>query len=82
MHYRVNTFNIGVENGNAVELNFTQFQFVETLFLEQKELLELEVMLRRLKHEMGRFFFNLAQDNPEVLDEYKVPNSVNDPDHA
>lgn len=70
MHYRVSTF--PVMDG---EFNFPHFQFDEALSLEEGELHQLEIMLRRLKAEFANFFFKLAQENPELLDAYKVPTS-------
>lgn len=70
MHYRVSTF--PVMDG---EFNFPHFQFDEALSLEEDELHQLEIMLRRLKGEFAKFFFKLAQENPELLDAYKVPAS-------
>jgi len=70
MHYRVSTF--PVMDG---KFNFPHFQFDEALSLEEYELLQIEIMLRRLKNEFANFFFKLAQEQPLLLDEYKAPAS-------
>ena len=71
MHFRVSTF--PVLDG---DINFPHFQFNEGLHLNKMELLEIERMLQRLKSEMASFFFKLAQDQPEVLNKYKEPSSI------
>ena len=67
MHFKVSTFPVDEK------LNFPNFQFDEGLHLEKRELLELEEFLKILKSEMARFFFKLAQENPEMLNKYKQP---------
>jgi len=69
MHFRVSTFSL--DGG----LNFPHFQFNEGLHLEKKDLRELEAFLRRLTSEMAKFFFTVAQENPELLNKYKQPES-------
>lgn len=56
------------------EINIPQFQFHERLHLEELELRELEVFLRRLQHEMSKFFFQMAQNQPELLERYRNPD--------
>jgi hypothetical protein len=68
MHFRVGTFPVRAGN-------FPHFQFNEGLHLEERELLELEIFLRRLISEIGGFFFEVAQENPEMLNKYKQPVS-------
>ncbi|NKI35764.1 hypothetical protein HFP89_11385 [Wenzhouxiangella sp. XN79A] len=70
MHFRTSTF--PVLDG---EYNFPHFQFNEGLHLEKSELLALEQMLRWLLQKMSKFFFQVAQNNPEMLERYKSPHS-------
>ncbi|MBU1395957.1 MAG: hypothetical protein KKE84_07415 [Gammaproteobacteria bacterium] len=69
MHFRVSTFPVDGE------MKFPNFQFSEGLHLEERELLELETFLRKLMSEMAHFFFKVAQENPEMLNKYKQPES-------
>lgn len=69
MHFRVSTFPVDGE------MKFPHFQFNEGLHLEKKELLELEIFLRKLMSGMAHFFFKVAQENPEMLNKYKQPES-------
>ena len=69
MHFRVSTFPVDGE------MKFPHFQFNEGLHLEGRELLELETFLRKLMSEMAHFFFKVAQENPEMLNKYKQPES-------
>jgi hypothetical protein len=68
MHFRSSTF--PVLDG---EFNFPHFQFNEGLHLEKKELLELEIFLKKLKRRLAGFFFNVAQEQPELLEKYREP---------
>lgn len=69
MHFRVSAFPV------EGEMKFPHFQFNERLHLEERELLELETFLRKLMSEMAHFFFKVAQENPEMLNKYKQPES-------
>jgi hypothetical protein len=69
MHFRVSVFPVDGE------MKFPHFQFNERLHLEDRELLELETFLRKLMSGMANFFFKVAQENPEMLDKYKQPES-------
>lgn len=69
MHFRVSTFPVDGE------MTFPHFQFNEGLHLEERELLELETFLRKLMSGMAHFFFKVAQENPEMLNKYKQPES-------
>jgi hypothetical protein len=69
MHFRLSTFPVDGK------INFPQFQFNEVLHLKERELLELESFLRKLKSEMSHYFFKVAQENPEMLNKYKQPAS-------
>ena len=69
MHFRVSTFTVDEE------MKFPHFQFNEGLHLEERELLEIEKFLRKLMSEMAHFFFKVAQENPEMLNKYKQPES-------
>lgn len=69
MHFRVGTFPVDGE------MKFPHFQFNEELHLEKRELLELETFLRKLMSGMAHFFFKIAQENPEMLNKYKQPES-------
>ena len=68
MHFRSGTFQ--VLDG---EINFPHIQFKETLHLEKSELLELEVLLRKLISDLAEFFFHFAQKNPDAIEKYKTP---------
>ncbi len=69
MHFRVSTFSM--DGG----FNIPHFQFNEGLHFEQNELRRLEEFLRRIKHEMANFFFKVVQENPDMLNKYKQPDS-------
>jgi hypothetical protein len=74
MHFRLSTFPVDGE------INIPHFQFNEGMHLEERELLELETFLRKLKSEMFHFFFKVAQENPEMLNAYKQPESFRQQD--
>ena len=71
MHFRSTSFS--VMDG---EFNFPHFQFSEGLHLEERELQELEVFLRSLKGKLAEYFFRVAQEQPELLEKYKEPESI------
>jgi hypothetical protein len=71
MHFRVSTF--PVLDG---DFNIPHFQFNEGLLLEKNELLELELFLRKIKEKLAKYFFKVAQENPELLVRYREPNSI------
>lgn len=71
MHLRTSTFSI--LDG---KFNIPHFQFNEGLHLSEKELDELECFLRKLTKDIGVFFFNVAQEHPELLEKYKIPDSL------
>lgn len=70
MHFRVTTFPI-----KDMGVNFPHFQFNEGLHLGEKELRELEYFLRFLTNQMGKFFYKVAQEQPDMLARYKEPSS-------
>ena len=72
MHFRSSTFPVLDE-----QFNFPGFQFNEGLHLEESELLELEDFLRKLTGGLAEFFFNVAQEQPELLAQYREPQSLN-----
>ncbi|WP_339673574.1 hypothetical protein [Dasania marina] len=74
MHFRTSTF--PVLDG---EFNVPNFQFNEALHLEKIELLELEIFLRKLKDKLANFFFEVAQERPELLAKHREPESLNRP---
>ena len=69
MHFRVDTFEIE-------SINFPHFQYYEGLYLKYDELEKLENLLRKIKHQLYDYFFNLAQDNTELLNKYKAVGST------
>ncbi|PCO05088.1 hypothetical protein AWR36_010170 [Microbulbifer flavimaris] len=71
MHYRVTTY--PVIDG---EFFIPHFQFNEGLHLSYSELRELETFLRWITGKMGEFFIELAQSQPELLQRYKEPESL------
>jgi hypothetical protein len=71
MHFRSGTF--PVLDGT---INFPELRFDETLHLKQEELMQLEVLLRKLVQGIGRFIFKLAQDEPNILERYKQPERL------
>ena len=77
MHYRTNTF--PVMEG---EFTLPHIQFDENLLLTEGELHDLETMLRKIKFGLADFFFELAQKNPELLKEYKIPTSQMEQNNA
>ncbi len=77
MHFRSSTFT--VLDG---EFNFPHMQFDEGLSFGETELRELETMLRKIMFGMAKFFFELAQNEPDVLQEYKIPSSNENPNNA
>jgi hypothetical protein len=72
MYFRYSTF--PVLDG---EFNVPHFQFNEGLHLEESELLELEIFLRKVIGRLAEFFFNVAQEQPELLAKYREPQSFN-----
>lgn len=70
MHFRTSTFSVF-----EGEFEIPEMQFDESLHLNDAELHELEHFLRRLLQGMVKFFFELAQKEPAVLQEYKIPIS-------
>ena len=82
MHYRTATFSIDSEDEKIASFNFPDFQFDESLYLGLNDLRDYETMLRRVLTDMAKFFVKVAQENPELLDEYKIPSSINVPDIA
>jgi hypothetical protein len=68
MHFRSVTFSV-LEG----EYNVPHVQFDETLHLEEDEFAQLETLLRKLKHKLTEFLFELAQEEPRVLEKYKKP---------
>lgn len=72
MHFRISTFD--VLDG---ELNIPHFQFNESLYFEKEELFKLELFLRELMQKMAKFFFEVAQNRPELLNKYQEPESFN-----
>ncbi|MDF7809533.1 hypothetical protein P4E94_19000 [Pontiellaceae bacterium B12219] len=71
MHFRVHTF--PVLDG---QFNVPHFQFNEGLHLSEEDHLHLERFLHRLIQGITKFFFEIAQSNPSILDKYKVPESL------
>ncbi|TCS36774.1 hypothetical protein [Reinekea marinisedimentorum] len=70
MHFRASTFTILDD-----EYNLPHFQFNEGLHLNEQELLKLELFLRELRQKMATFFFKVAQEQPEMIQKYKEPES-------
>lgn len=71
MHFRIDTFE--VLDGDFI---VPHMQFDEGLFLSQKEVRELEVFLRRLTHNLAKYFITAAQENPNIFNRYKTPKSM------
>jgi hypothetical protein len=71
MHFRSTSF--PVLDG---EFNFPHFQFNEGLHLEERELQNLEVFLRSLIGKLAKYFFRIAQEQPELLEKYREPESI------
>lgn len=71
MHFRSGTF--PVLDGT---INFPELRFDEALHLKQEELMQLEILLRKLVQGIGRFIFKLAQDEPNILERYKQPERL------
>ena len=69
MHFRVSTFPVDGK------MKFPHFQFNEGLHFEERELRELETFLRKLMSGLAHFFFKVVQENPEMLNKYKQPES-------
>lgn len=74
MHFRTNTFPVD-------EFNIPDFRFSEQLFLSEQELYEIEELLHKTLAQMSRFFFKVAQENPELLTKYQEPKSINKKDN-
>ena len=70
MHFRTTSFLV-LEG----EFNFPHFQFNEGLLLEERELQDLEVFLRSLKGKLAKYFFRVAQEQPELIEKYREPES-------
>ena len=68
MHFRSVTFPV-IEG----TFNFPHVQFDERLHLYEDELIKLETLLQKLKHRLAEFLFELAQEEPSVLEKYKQP---------
>ena len=71
MHFRSSTF--PVLKGTY---NFPYVQFDETLHLKEKELLQLETLLRKLKQRLAEFVCELAQEDSSALHKYKKPERL------
>lgn len=71
MHFRVHTFPI--LDG---QFNVPHFQFNEGLNLRAVDHLQLEGFMHRLIGGITKFFFEIAQSNPSILEKYKVPESL------
>jgi hypothetical protein len=55
------------------QFNFPHFQFNEGLHFGESDLRELELLLRRMMHDIAKFSFDLAQQTPERLEAYVAP---------
>ncbi|RCV86503.1 hypothetical protein DU505_20665 [Billgrantia montanilacus] len=71
MHFRSTSFPVLDGKGN-----FPHFQFNEGLHLEEHELHRLETLLRSLKAKLAEFFFRVAQEQPELLEKCREPDSI------
>ena len=71
MHFRASTFPV-LEG----EFNFPRLQFDETLYLDEADLRGLELLLRKLKHDLAAYFFKLAQEDPGFLEKHKTPERL------
>jgi len=72
MHFRSSTFSVDGE------FNIPHFQFDEGLNFGESDLRQLELFLRKPLSDMSKFFFTVAQNQPELLNKYQKPKSVSD----
>ena len=75
MHFRTTSF--PVMDG---QVNFPHFQFNERLHLEERDLKSLEIILRGLISDLAKYFYRVAQEQPELLEKYKKPESIAKPE--
>lgn len=68
MHFRIETFDVD-------GINIPNFNFSEHLLMTYEELQRTEVLLQKLIRAIGKFIFDLAQREPELLKKYNVPKS-------
>ena len=55
-------------------LKFPVFKFVDGLLMEREELLEFQELSKRIQRAITNTVFDLAQELPELLERYKVPD--------
>ncbi|EGQ8248657.1 TPA: hypothetical protein L3V69_003086 [Vibrio parahaemolyticus] len=70
MHFYLATHEL--ENTGLIR---PDIRFDESLYLTYQEFRELEILLRKLKNKIYEYVFDLAQEQPEVIEFYKKPKS-------
>jgi hypothetical protein len=76
MHFRVDVFNVdlkAMEHGSMDSVNWAQFQYIESLYLSEEEVLQLEDLLRMITQRIHEYLYHLCQSNPELIHKYKKP---------
>lgn len=73
MHFRYETHEM---TGKKIVVPLSVFD--ELLHLNEEELHQFEDLLHKLMHYINLFTFDLAQNDPELLNFYKTPNSRKD----
>jgi len=70
MHFRTTTFPV-----LDTKLKMPFFQFNEGLLLDLEQVLEIEILIKKLNQGLADFLFKLAQEHPAVLEKYCEPSS-------